>query len=243
MQENTRWYSLAVIAHACRLGPQVENSRAKHSTENYYPLSIKYFTGKRLLTKRYFSWRVFFFLEPIFLLLFWTFQVRKIKRTGHHLSEGGEGEKSLENIGCVTIELTWSPPPPHPGSVWPPLPFIGSKLTDAPPLLLKPMWSPPKSSTLHPPSPRGQRRTDSWGTGYLSIYFCNITPTFRINDRQIYKFRNDNFSLDPYLHQRTKPQTTEHRDFLQQTARTSANDVLQTSEKVFSALLSQVRVV
>lgn len=66
----------------------------------------------------------FFFLEPIFLLLFWTFQVRKIKRTGHHLSEGGEGEKSLENIGCVTIELTWSPPPPHPGSVWPPFPSL-----------------------------------------------------------------------------------------------------------------------
>lgn len=243
MQENTRWYSLAVIAHACRLGPQMENSRAKHSTENYYSLSIKYFTGKRLLTKRYFSWRVFFFFGTNFFLLFWTFQVRKIKRTGHHLSEGGEGEKSLENIGCVTIELTWSPLPPTQALNDPLFPSLAVNWLIPPPLLLRPMWSPPKSSTLRPPSPRGQRRTDTWGTGYLSIYFCNITLTFRINDRQIYKFRNDNFSLDPYLHQRTKPQTTEHRDFLQQTARTSANDVLQTSEKVFSALLSQVRVV
>lgn len=168
MQENTRWYSLAVIAHACRLGPQVENSRAKHSTENYYPLSIKYFTGKRLLTKRYFSWRVFFFLEPIFLLLFWTFQIRKIKRTGHHLSEGGEGEKSLENINCVTIELTWSPPSPPPRLCMTPLPFIGSKLTDTPSALPKTHVISPK--ILHTPSPLSKGTKKDWYLEALDTY-------------------------------------------------------------------------
>ena len=74
MQENTRWYSLAVIAHACRLGPRMENSRANHSTENYYSLSIKYFTGKRLLTKRYFFWRVFFFWNQFFFYYFEHFK-------------------------------------------------------------------------------------------------------------------------------------------------------------------------
>ena len=102
----------------------------------------------------------FFFLEPIFLLLFWTFQVRKIKRTGHHLSEGGEGGKEFGEHWLCHDRIDLIPPSPPPRLCMTPLSFIGSKLTDTP-------SAPPKTHVispkiLHTPSPLSKGTKKDW---------------------------------------------------------------------------------